>query len=202
MEFSSYSKYIYDVLEKINPDEINKFISLVFETFVKGRSIYVIGNGGSAANSSHLAEDLTKATCFSLTQEKRIKAFSLTDNVPWITALSNDNGYGCIFEQQLRTIAYKNDLLIAISGSGNSRNIINAVEWANHNGLVTIGITGYDGGMLKKMNQHSVHVPLDDMGTIEGIHSLIFHYCILKLKEKMKVYFKLTPQNLNSKNKE
>ena len=149
--------------------------------------VFVIGNGGSAANASHFAQDLAKGTRLSLDQEKRIKALSLTDNLPFVSALGNDDGYETIFEQQLRTFATPADLLIAISGSGNSPNIIKAVEWANENELVTVGITGFNGGKLRQINKHSVHVPLDDMCTAESIHSIIFHYIVLELKEKIKV---------------
>jgi D-sedoheptulose 7-phosphate isomerase len=148
--------------------------------------VFVIGNGGSAANASHLAQDLAKGTRSNLEQETRIKALSLTDNLPFVTALGNDDGYDTIFEQQLRTFASSGDILVCISGSGNSPNIIKAVEWANKNGLETVGITGFNGGKLKTLNKHSVHVPLNDMCTAESVHSIIFHYVIIKLQERMK----------------
>jgi D-sedoheptulose 7-phosphate isomerase len=119
-------------------------------------------------------------------QSIRLKALSLADNTPFITAQGNDEGYDSIFEQQLRTFAKSGDYLIAVSGSGNSPNIIKAVEWANNNGVTTIGVTGFDGGKLRKMAKHTVHVPLNDMCTAESIHSIIFHYVILEIREKLK----------------
>ena len=103
-----------------------------------------------------------------------------------MTAQGNDEGYDSIFEQQLRTFAGKGDYVIAISGSGNSPNIVKAIEWANNNGLVSIGVTGYDGGKLKTMAHHTLHVPLNEMCTAESIHSIVFHYVILELREKFK----------------
>jgi D-sedoheptulose 7-phosphate isomerase len=147
--------------------------------------IFVIGNGGSAANASHLAQDLSKGTKNTGDTSKRIRALSLTDNLAFISALGNDEGFESIFEQQLKTFAVEGDLLIAISGSGNSPNIIKAVDWGNENGLTTIGITGFDGGLLHKINKLSLHVPLDDMYTVESIHSIMLHYIVIELKKKM-----------------
>lgn len=186
MDFSKYKKTISDVLDTVEEDEINKFMDMLMEAYENDRFVYVIGNGGSAANASHLAQDLAKGTRHSIEQKKRIKALSLTDNTPFLTAQGNDEGYESIFEQQLRTFAAPGDYLIAISGSGNSPNIIKAIEWANSNGIKTIGITGYDGGKLKKMAAHTVHVPLNEMCTAESIHSIIFHYVILEIREKLK----------------
>jgi len=186
MEFSKYKKIITDVLETLNEHEINTFMDMIMKAYENDKFIYVIGNGGSAANASHLAQDLAKGTRHSKEQKKRIKALSLTDNTPFITAQGNDEGYDSIFEQQLRTFAASGDYLIAISGSGNSPNIINAIEWANNNEVKTIGITGYDGGKLRKMASHTVHVPLNEMCTAESIHSIIFHYVILEIRENLK----------------
>ncbi|MDD5570019.1 MAG: SIS domain-containing protein [Bacteroidales bacterium] len=183
MDFANYSKYINYALEEINFKEIDNLISLILKAYENENTIFLIGNGGSAANASHFAEDLSKGTILNIQQKKRIKALSLTDNTPFMTALGNDNGFEMIFEQQIRTFAKKGDYLIAISGSGNSKNIIKAIEWANENNIVTIGITGFDGGILKKINRHNIHVPLNDMCSVESIHSVIFHFVILKLNE-------------------
>jgi D-sedoheptulose 7-phosphate isomerase len=186
VDFSNYKKTIIDVIDTLNDEEIGKFIDMLIEAYENDKFIFVIGNGGSAANASHLAQDLAKGTRHSKEQKKRIKALSLTDNTPFLTAQGNDEGYDSIFEQQLRTFSAPGDYLIAISGSGNSPNIINAIEWANNNGIKTIGITGYNGGKLRKMASHTVHVPLNEMCTAESIHSIIFHYVILELREKLK----------------
>jgi D-sedoheptulose 7-phosphate isomerase len=186
MDFNSYKGLINKTLESSNTGEIDKFIEMLVDAYKNDKFVFVIGNGGSAANASHLAQDLAKGTRHSKSQTKRLKALSLTDNLPFITAQGNDEGYESIFEQQIMTFAKPGDYVIAISGSGNSPNIISAIQWANENGLITIGITGFDGGKLKKMAHHSVNVELNDMCTAESIHSIIFHYVILELRERFK----------------
>lgn len=186
MDFRQYQKSVIGVLDTLDGDEIETFIDMLMEAYKYDRFVFVIGNGGSAANASHLAQDLAKGTRRSKDQFKRLRALSLTDNVPFITAQGNDEGYDSIFEQQLRTFAKSGDYVIAISGSGNSPNIVKAIEWANSSGLKTIGVTGFDGGKLREMASHTVHVPLNDMCTAESVHSIIFHYVILEVLEKMK----------------
>ncbi len=186
MDFNGYKNTINDVLNSLDNSEIDKFMDMLLDAYKNDKFVFVIGNGGSAANASHLAQDLAKGTRHSMEQVKRLKALSLTDNTPFMTAQGNDEGYDSIFEQQLRTFAKKGDYVIAISGSGNSPNIIKAIEWANRNGVTTIGITGFDGGKLRKMANHTVHVPLNDMCTAESIHTIIFHYVILEMREKFK----------------
>jgi len=186
MDFGNYKNKLNKTLETLDSREIENFMKLLTEAYRNDKFVFVIGNGGSAANASHFAQDLAKGTRHSPEQTKRIKALSLTDNLPFITAQGNDEGYDSIFEQQLRTYAKRDDLLVAISGSGNSPNILKAMQWANDNGLVTIGVTGFDGGKLKKMAQHSVNVALNDMCTSESVHSIIFHYVIIELAERLK----------------
>jgi len=186
MEFKNYTEYLNKAVDSVNPSQVEDFINLLHDAYKNKKMVFVIGNGGSAANASHLAQDLAKGTRSNLEQKHRIKALSLTDNLPFVTALGNDDGYDTIFEQQLRTFASPGDILISISGSGNSPNIIRAVEWANNNGLITVGVTGFDGGKLKVLNKYSVHVPLNDMCTSESVHSIIFHYVILKIQELIK----------------
>jgi D-sedoheptulose 7-phosphate isomerase len=186
MNFNNYIEYLEKAIASVEHTQVETFIELLYGAYKNKKMVFVIGNGGSAANASHLAQDLAKGTRSRLEQEKRIKALSLTDNLPFVTALGNDDGYDTIFEQQLRTFASSGDILVCISGSGNSPNIIKAVEWANKNGLETVGITGFNGGKLKTLNKHSVHVPLNDMCTAESVHSIIFHYVIIKLQELMK----------------
>jgi D-sedoheptulose 7-phosphate isomerase len=110
---------------------------------------------------------------------------SLTDNTPYITAWANDEGYDRVFVEQLKNLASPGDVLIAISGSGNSPNILRAVEWASSNGLKTFGCTGYSGGKLRKAAHQGIHVPLDDMGLVESIHLVIFHWTIGALFQRM-----------------
>jgi len=185
MEFRNYVKYLEKSVDSVDISQVETFIDLLYDAYKSRKMVFVIGNGGSAANASHLAQDLAKGTRSNLEQKDRIKALSLTDNLPFVTALGNDDGYDTIFEQQLRTFASPGDILVSISGSGNRPNIIKDVEWANKNELVTVGITGFNGGKLKTLSKYSVHVPLNDMCTSESVHSIIFHYVILKIQKLM-----------------
>ncbi len=169
-------------LARVDQDEIQKWADLVYEAWENERFIFVFGNGGSGTTATHICEDLGKS---SLRQEelhdeskKRLKILSLTDNLGWILALGNDIGYEHIFVQQLMNYGSAGDLCIAISGSGNSPNILRAVDWANRHGLKTFGLTGYSGGKLRQMAQSGMHVPLDDMGMVESIHLALFHWVL------------------------
>jgi D-sedoheptulose 7-phosphate isomerase len=142
------------------------------------RWLFIIGNGGSGANASHLCEDLAKCTLRDFESQKRLKVLSLTDNTSAIMAWGNDEGYDRIFVEQLKNFASPGDLVLAISGSGNSPNILKAVSWANKNGLTTLGITGFSGGQLKSLAHHNFHVDIDDMGMVESLHSVVFHWVI------------------------
>ena len=186
MELKKYIDTVTESFGNLDQSEIFKFTDLLVDAYIKERFVFVIGNGGSAANASHFAQDLAKGTKYQHDQKKRLKALSLTDNLPFVTAQGNDEGYESIFVEQLKTYAKNGDLLVAISGSGNSPNIIKAIEWANDEGITTVGITGFEGGKLKKLAKHSVNVRLNDMCTSETIHSFIFHYIILELRERLK----------------
>ena len=138
-------------LDRVDREAIRRLADLIHDVWDGGRSVFFFGNGGSATTASHLAEDLGK-NCLQETVSRdkatRLKVMSLTDNTGWITALGNDLGYDRIFAEQLMHYGAPGDLAVAISGSGNSPNILAAVEWANANGLVTFGMTGFDGGRL------------------------------------------------------
>lgn len=184
MKYNNYIKYFNSSIEKIDQCEIDNLIKIILKAYRNKKNIFIIGNGGSATNASHFAQDLSKGTS-DILKTKRIKATSLTDNISLITALANDEGFESIFVQQLITFSKPKDVLIAISGSGNSKNILEAVNWANENGLCTVGITGFDGGELKNISQNSLNVPLNDMCTVESIHSFLFHYIVIELKNKL-----------------
>ena len=184
--FKDYTKYLQDAIHSVDEKQIESLINVLYQAYTEEKMVFVIGNGGSAANASHFAQDLAKGARPGIDHPKRIRALSLTDNIAFISALGNDDGYETIFEQQLRTYAKPGDILIAISGSGNSPNIIKAIEWANNNNLLTIGVTGFSGGKLREINQQSLHVQLNDMCTSESVHSVILHYVVLALMEKLK----------------
>jgi D-sedoheptulose 7-phosphate isomerase len=169
-------------LRKIDLAEMQRWADLIYRAWENERFVFIFGNGGSGTTASHMAEDLGKSTLKSedLKDEskKRLKVLSLTDNAGWIMAVGNDVAYDQIFVQQLMNYGGKGDLVIAISGSGNSPNVLNAVDWANRHGLTTFGLTGYGGGRLKAMQQDGLHVPLDDMGMVESIHLCLFHWVL------------------------
>jgi D-sedoheptulose 7-phosphate isomerase len=169
-------------LLRIDPAQVQALADAVFDCYTRGRFVFVIGNGGSGSNASHLCEDLGKGTLrredFDNDQKKRLRILSLTDNSPYILAWGNDEGFDRVFVEQLKNLASPGDLLIAISGSGNSANVLKAVEWANRHDLTTFGCTGFGGGKLKALARHNLHVPLDDMGLVESIHLTAFHWVV------------------------
>ena len=185
MNYKAYLDYVDRTLRMVQPQEVQDTIDLLWRAYRTGHTVFVIGNGGSAATASHLAQDLAKGTRRTLAQKRRVRALALTDSTPFLTAYGNDDGYEFVFEQQLRNHARRGDTLIAISGSGNSPNILCAVKWAKKNGLTTLGITGFDGGKLRRLVQHRLHVPLNDMCTAESIHSILLHYIVLALAERI-----------------
>ncbi|MDW8078807.1 MAG: SIS domain-containing protein [Thermoguttaceae bacterium] len=178
----SYLVKLGEILRSLNFQDVHRLSEIIYHSYSQGRTVFVFGNGGSALTASHFAEDLAKGTLSNedLWQQRRprLKVVSLADNVGWITALANDLAYEEIFLQQLVNLAEPGDLAVAISGSGNSPNVIKAVEWANANGLITFGLTGFDGGRLKKIQQMGLHVPLADMGMVEAIHSCVLHWVV------------------------
>jgi D-sedoheptulose 7-phosphate isomerase len=185
MNFSDYKTYTQKALDSVDEGEVLDLINTLFDAYQSGAMVFVIGNGGSAANASHLAQDLAKGTCATTDQERRLRALALTDNMAFFSALANDEGYEQAFVGQLRTFAHPGDMLLAISGSGNSPNILRAVEYANAHGMRTIGVTGFTGGKLHDLVAQRVHVPLNDMCTSESIHSIVFHYVILELQKRI-----------------
>lgn len=184
-----FLKRIGAELERIDPVEVAKLADLMYGCYEAGRFIFVIGNGGSGSNASHFCEDIGKGT-LKMPQDrtsgkKRFRILSLTDNTPYILAWGNDEGFDTVFVEQLKNFASPGDLLVAISGSGNSPNILNAVTWANANGVTTYGCTGFSGGKLKGLAAHGLHVPLDDMGIVETIHLAAFHWVVDDLHRRI-----------------
>ncbi len=169
-------------LEHIDQDALRRWADAIYQAWDNERFVFIFGNGGSGTTASHMSEDLGKSTLregdLSDESKKRLKVMSLTDNAGWIMAVGNDLAYDQIFVQQLMNYGGKGDLVIAISGSGNSPNVLNAVDWANRHGLITFGLTGYEGGKLKTMQQDGLHVELDDMGMVESIHLCLFHWVL------------------------
>jgi D-sedoheptulose 7-phosphate isomerase len=168
---------------------VKALADLMYERYLAGRMIFVIGNGGSGSNASHFCEDIGKGTLrrqdFDDDRKRRFKILSLTDNTPYILAWGNDEGFDRVFVEQLKNLASPGDLLVAISGSGNSPNVLRAVEWANARGLATFGCTGYSGGKLRGLAHKGLHVPLDDMGIVETLHLAAFHWVVDDLHRRL-----------------
>src|SRR5436305_1972324 len=142
---SDYLTRVCQEIQRLDPSQIENLSELVEAAYDEGRFVFICGNGGSGANASHLCEDLAKCTLRDFESQRRLKVLSLTDNTAGIMAWANDEGYDRIFVEQLKNLASSGDLLLAISGSGNSPNIIKAVAWANEKGLTTVGINGFSG---------------------------------------------------------
>jgi D-sedoheptulose 7-phosphate isomerase len=149
----------------------------------EGRTIFIVGNGGSAATASHMANDLNKGAA--VPGQRRFRAFALTDNVPLITAWANDTRYQEIFVEQMANFLQPGDVLIAISGSGNSPNIIAAVEWARREGAVTIGLTGGSGGRLRLLTDCCLVAPSSQMEQIEDMHLVLSHALCVSLRARI-----------------
>jgi len=179
---AAYLERLQQEVGRVQEADLRRWSDLLFAAWENGQSVFIIGNGGSATTASHMAEDLGKSTLVEsdLYDEsaRRLKVLSLTDNVGWISAVANDLDYDQVYVQQLMNYGDAGDLLIAISGSGNSANVIHAVEWGNRHQLTTFGLTGYDGGKLKQLQQDGLHVDLDDMGMVESIHLCLFHWVL------------------------
>ncbi|MFM7846418.1 MAG: SIS domain-containing protein [Planctomycetota bacterium] len=182
LDRDAYLRRLQEELARINQADLQTWADLIYQAWEQDRWVYIFGNGGSGTTASHMSEDLGKSTLrpsdLNDESKKRLKVLSLTDNLGWIMAVGNDCAYDQIFVQQLMNYGRAGDVVIAISGSGNSPNVLNAVDWANRHGLITFGLTGYSGGKLKAMQQHGLHVALDDMGMVESIHLGLFHWVL------------------------
>ena len=152
-------------------------IEEIYNVLKKARNnknkIYIMGNGGSSSTASHFTSDLLKTSL--MKDKNRFKAISLSDNIPVLLAWANDTSYDNIFSGQLENFLEKDDIVIGISGSGNSKNVLKAIEFANKNGAITISLTGKGGGKLAEITKINLTIPSDDMLTIETIHLLICH---------------------------
>jgi D-sedoheptulose 7-phosphate isomerase len=175
VEFArGYLEYLQEVLRRIDPAEIGRFIRTLLDARERSATIFFIGNGGSAATASHFANDLSIGTN---EFDKPFRAISLTDNVPILTAIANDFGYEEIFVRQLRALGKSGDVLIGLSASGNSPNLLKAFEYASSSGISTVAITAFDGGKMKALASQGIHVATDfkEYGPAEDAHLVLDH---------------------------
>ena len=170
----SYIDYLSSVLNNISLTDIEKFVEVLLEARERESSIFFIGNGGSAATASHFANDLAIGT---RAYEKPFRAISLCDNQAVITAIANDDGYEKIFNQQLEVLLKKQDVVVAISASGNSPNLLKAIDTSKKLSAVTVGISAFNGGKMKEMVDVSLHVPTEkgEYGPAEDAHMILDH---------------------------
>ncbi|MFN0169118.1 MAG: SIS domain-containing protein [Bryobacteraceae bacterium] len=168
-----YKTELFKTLDALDLGKVNEAIDWLRAARDEGRRIFVCGNGGSASTASHFACDMVKGASFN--RPSRFKIMALTDQLPTITAYANDVSYDAVFVEQLKNFAQSGDVVMGISGSGNSPNVLKAMEYANSIGCKTIGLTGRDGGKLGPMAQLNIQAPVPHMGRIEDAHMIVCH---------------------------
>lgn len=181
MHWHEYLIGFADIVRSINPGSLYALRVTLSTARKEGRTVFTCGNGGSFSNAQHLAQDLQKGTM--VPGEPDLKTYHLGGNPSSLTAWANDDGYIVVFSADLEERGQQGDVLIAISGSGNSPNVLNAVNMAHELEMRTWGVTGFNGGHLKNLAHRFVHVQSDDMGMVEAAHGVVFHWLVEALKE-------------------
>jgi D-sedoheptulose 7-phosphate isomerase len=174
LDARQYFEELQQVVLGLSHDAINQIADTLLRANESGRMVYLFGNGGSASLASHLACDLGKGTAY-CNGGKRFRVLALTDNLPTLTAWANDSSYEDVFSEQLRNFVEPQDVAFAISGSGNSKNVLNALEVAREVGATTVGISGFHGGKMKALCEICVVVPTNNMQIIEDVHLAMAH---------------------------
>jgi phosphoheptose isomerase len=182
----TYLEELKSVVDRLPIDGIEKFIDKLSKAYQDSKQVFIVGNGGSAATASHMACDLAKTVLSpSPSQHRRFRAIALTDNIPLLTAWGNDANYDVIFAEQLRNLANAADLLIVITGSGTSANIVEAAKVAKELGLTSFGLLGFDGGVVKSLLDDYVIVPSNSYGHIEDVHMMLTHIVTAYFKSRI-----------------
>jgi len=171
------------VLDEINTEDVARVVEILLDAYRRGRTIFIIGNGGSAATASHMMCDLAKGC--GVEGKPRIRALSLTDNVSIMTAISNDISYEKVFTEQLKVFLEEGDVVLGITASGNSPNILDAIRYAKEHGATTIGFIGFGGGKLKGMVDAHVTVSSRNYGHVEDLHCVLEHLISQCLRQKI-----------------
>jgi len=182
-EIGRYLNKLSEVIRNIDHRQIDSAMNALVEAYENEGRVFVFGNGGSAATASHFVCDFNKGVSIHL--KKKFNLICLNDNVPTVMAIANDCGYDNIFLLQLEDRLKKNDIIIAISGSGNSKNVVKAVEYAKKSGNTVIALTGYDGGALMKLADHPIHVNINDMQKVEDVHMVLDHLMSQIIAERL-----------------
>lgn len=181
----NYLRDLKAVVDNLSLERVEEVIHINWNAYKDERQIFVMGNGGSASTASHFACDINKGVCFGL--EKRFKVISLNDNIPTMLAYANDNSYDDIFVEQLKNFVKPDDVVIGISGSGHSKNVIKAIEYANDKQATSIAFTGFDGGLLAKVARIALIVPVNDMQKVEDVHLILVHMTTQILRMKLRL---------------
>jgi D-sedoheptulose 7-phosphate isomerase len=177
----NYLGRLKDTIDKISVDNLDEIMCVLEKARMNGRMIFIMGNGGSAATASHFVCDFNKGISYS--QETKYKFICLNDNIPSLMAYANDLSYDDVFVNPLKTYFSPGDVVIGISGSGNSKNVVKAIEYAKSNGGITIAFTGFSGGKLYELADYNLHLPIDDMQITEDLHMVLDH-CMMKILSK------------------
>ena len=179
-----YFKGVGKIVENIQMKKVNEIIGVFWDAYKKDKQIFIFGNGGCAAAASHFTCDMAKLTI--TPGHRRFRVICLSANMSLLTAWANDTYYANIYGEQLVHLMNPGDVVIGLTGSGNSMNIINAVKYANENGGRTIAITGFAGGMIKDIARTSLVVKSDNMQQVEDVHPMIMHFITLSLRNKVR----------------
>ena len=173
MQAKQYIELVKSTLDALYAKALESLVDAFHSTYEKGGNIYTMGNGGSGASASHAAGDFLKGASYGL--DKRFRMICLNDNLPSMMEIANDIGWESIFVEPLKNFLSSNDLVIGISGSGNSKNVVNAIEYANEQGATTVAMSGFKGGKISQIATINVHAPVMDMEVTEDVHMVIFN---------------------------
>lgn len=168
--------------KELDLDAVSAIAAALEKVERDGKQVFIMGNGGSAATASHIATDWSKTA--ERVGKPLIRCISLNDNVPFMTAIANDLGYDQVFSRQLQNLLNPGDLVVIITGSGNSANVLKAAEYAKEKGAVTVGMTGFSGGKLRKMVDFCLHIESDQYGVIEDLHMAVASILAFYLKQR------------------
>jgi D-sedoheptulose 7-phosphate isomerase len=184
MDFvQEYLKGVKACIDELSEENIGNIVKLLFGAYLSNRQVYIMGNGGSATTAMHFARDLQIGAAFK--DNHRLRATCLVDNMAFVTAIANDISYEAIFEEQLKSVVKKGDIVIGISASGNSPNILKGIEYARKDGAYTIGFIGFGGGKLKDIVDYSVTLSSKSYQQVEDVHMVLVHVISLLVKEKI-----------------
>lgn len=177
--YLDYCQGLKQALDAVSVDAVEEFVQLLERACQEGRQVFLMGNGGSGSTASHVACDLNKGVSYG--RQQRFRVICLNDSLPTVMAYANDVSYEDIFVEPLKNFLRPGDLVIGLSGSGNSANVLKAIDYANQQGAFTVGLSGYDGGKLARVVRMPIVVPVHDMQKAEEVHLTIFHVAMQTL---------------------